>query len=175
MIRPGPASRAPSPLLINLFRSATQGGGGGGIPGGGAQQTQGINRPLLTLTGTPSDGANLLDLRLTADARTNTLIVAGSQNDLDLIRAVVTKLEDAETPQLVNDVYKLRNQTASDVVTALNDFLSRQSNLVNTALFQSTTTTVQTIGRQFILTPEPISNSILISAPPRSFSPPPWS
>ena len=157
-------------LLINLFRSATAAGGGGAVPGGGgAATTQGINRPLLTLTGTPSDGANLLDLRLTADARTNTLIVAGSQNDLDLIRAVVTKLEDAETPQLVNDVYKLRNQAASDVVTALNDFLSRQSNLVNTALYQSTTTTVQTFGRQFILTPEPISNSILISAPPQLY------
>ena len=35
------------------------------------------------------------DLRL-ADARTNSIIVAGSRNDLDTIAAIIARLEDAQ-------------------------------------------------------------------------------
>ena len=96
-------------LLAQLFARGTQagfgglGGGGGGFGtggfggalGGAAQQAV---RPLLTLTGDPAAGATLLDLRITPDPRTNSLIVAGSRNDLDTIAAIIARLDDAQAP-----------------------------------------------------------------------------
>src|SRR5207302_5944908 len=120
-------------LLLNLFSGTARAGagatpGGFGAPGGfgtpGATTANQTVRPLLTLTGAPSEGATLIDLRIAPDARTNTLIVAGSQNDLDTINAIIARLDDAETPQLRTEVYKLRNANAADVATALTSFIN---------------------------------------------------
>ncbi len=157
-------------LIINLFSGVSRTGAGGGLGGGlgGTQTTQGTTRPLLTLTGNPSDGASLIDLRLTADPRTNTLVVAGSQNDLDLIRVVIGRLEDTEAPQYMTEVYKLRNAAAADVVVAVQTFLTSEANIVNAQY--TATTTFQTLQRQFAMQAEPVSNTILVSATPQLFS-----
>jgi type II secretion system protein D len=159
-------------LIINLFsgvnRTGAGGGGLGGLGGLGTQTAQGTTRPLLTLTANPSDGASLIDLRLTADPRTNTLVVAGSQNDIDLIRAVIARLEDTEAPQYMTEVYKLRNAAAADVVTAVQAFLTNEANIVNAQF--TATTTYQTLQRQFAMQAEPVSNTILVSATPQLFS-----
>ena len=60
---------------------ATPGLGTGTGAFGAAGTTQA--RPILTLSGNPSDGASLIDLRISVDDRSNSLIVAGSRNDLD--------------------------------------------------------------------------------------------
>src|SRR5204863_512679 len=78
----------------------------------------GASRPALTLGGTPSDGATLIDLRISVDDRTNSILVAGSRNDLDVIEAVISRLEDAEVQSRQNMVYRLRNAAAADVATA---------------------------------------------------------
>ena len=157
-------------LILQLFSGAARtGGGGGGLgqQGLGAQNAGGSTRPLLTLTSAPSDGATLIDLRLTADPRTNTLIVAGSQNDLELIRSVIARLEDAESPLYTNQVYHLRNQAAADVVTAVQAFLTNAANIQNSPFQVSGNTTYQTLSRQFAMQAEAVSNRILISATPQ--------
>jgi type II secretory pathway component GspD/PulD (secretin) len=170
-------------LLAHVFSSAARTGGagggaggfGGGGPGGigaggglGGLNTAGglgVTRPLLTLTGAPSPGANLIDLRITADPRTNTLIVAGSRNDLDTISAIVARLEDAQTAHFQTEVFKLRNQAAADVAVAVNSFLQSQQ----TFLQQQYQTTYQIIQRLFVVVPEPVSNTLLVTAPPELF------
>ncbi len=159
-------------LLIQLFsRQQTTGGGQagglGGLGGFGAAAGQQGNRPLLTLTGNPSDGAALIDLRLTADARTNSLIVAGSQNDLELVRAVIAKLEDTYNVQFASDVVKIRNAAAADVSTAVLTFLQQQVTQVNAAQFSTATNPFNGIQRQVFIQPEPVTNQLLISATPQ--------
>ena len=127
---------ATAQLLQQLFSGTSQQGGGvnqaggfGGQQGGGlnnfTSQGGGVTRPLLTLTGNPSDGANLIGLSISADARTNTLIVAGSQNDLDTINAIVARLESANSSQYQSRIFKLRTQGADDVAQAITTFLSQ--------------------------------------------------
>jgi type II secretory pathway component GspD/PulD (secretin) len=173
-------------LLAQLFSSAARTGGGGGFGGAGGgggfggaggigaggglgglntAGGLGVTRPLLTLTGSPSPGANLIDLRITADPRTNTLIVAGSRNDLDTISAIVARLEDAQTAHFQTEVFKLRNQAAADVAAAVNSFLQSQQ----TFLQQQYQTTYQIIQRLFVVVPEPVSNTLLVTAPPELF------
>ena len=147
-----------------------QGGFGGGFGGqqgggGGQQGTQGFIRPLLTLTGNPSDGANLIDLRLAADPRTNTIIAAGSQNDLQTINAIIARIDDAEAPAIVPQVYKLRNAAAADVAQAVTNFVTSQAQLINSQF--SATATFQTLQRNLVVVAEPVSNTLLISATPQ--------
>ncbi len=155
-------------LLVTLFSRQTGAGagglgGGGGLGGIGTGTAQGATRPLLTLTGTPSDGASLIDLRLTTDVRTNSLIVAGSQNDLELVRAVIAKLEDSTAPQYVTEVVKLRNAAAADVANALTTFLGQQVTQLQAVQPAASVTFLQ---RQVLVTAEPITNQVLISATP---------
>src|SRR5262249_43530163 len=99
--------------------------------------TAGGIRPLqLTLGGTTPEGAPLIELRITVDERTNSVIVAGSRNALDVIQALISRLEDSSVNARRNEVYRLRNSVAADIANALNDFLSR-------------TYTVQQLGGQF--------------------------
>jgi type II secretion system protein D len=170
-------------LLAQLFaRGTTTGLGGGGLGGlgGGGFGTGGFGtglgaaaqqavRPLLTLTGDPAAGATLLDLRITPDARTNSIIVAGSRNDLDTISAIIARLEDAQALQLQTEVFKLRNQAAADVAAAIQDLLSQKLNLA-VAQYQGFTAGLLSIQQQYAITAEPVSNTILISAPPELFA-----
>ena len=160
--------------ISQLFSAGTTTGGGGGQAGvnqllGGGGQTgvggQAGSRPLLTLTGAVADGANLLNLRISVDTRTNSLIVAGSSTDLDTIRAIVNRLEDAEAPQLLTKVYKLRYAAGADIQTALLGFLQNKFQQEATQ-FQ---TTFQTIQRNVNIVAEPVSNTLLISAAPQYF------
>ena len=88
----------PSP--VNTSTTGTTAGGagfGGGAGGAGAGAAgagaSGSSRPLqLSLAG-PSEGPQLTDLRITVDERTNSIITAGSASDLDIIQALVAKLE----------------------------------------------------------------------------------
>lgn len=162
-------------LLAQLFARGTQAGFGGlgggfgtggfgGAIGGAAQQAV---RPLLTLTGDPAAGAALLDLRITPDPRTNSIIVAGSRNDLDTIAAIVARLDAAQALALRTEVFKLRNQAAADVAAAVRDLLTQKYTVLS-AQFQGTAGFL-TVQQQFAITPEPVSNTVLVSAPPEVF------
>ena len=104
-------------LLRQLFTGATTTGGGGAFGGvaAGNAGTAGQQRPLLALAGAVGEGAALIDLRISVDDRTNSLIVAGSLNDLDMIRTLIVRLEAADVQQRMFDIYRLRNAAAPAV------------------------------------------------------------
>jgi type II secretory pathway component GspD/PulD (secretin) len=144
--------------------------------GQGRQQQQGIAqpgqnqnqtvRPLITLSPNPSDGASLIDLRLSVDDRTNSLIVAGSRNDLDSIGAIIGRLEGVDVQNRYNEVYKLRNAAAADVANALQTYFNNVLNAYTAGGFNTPYTLLQ---RQVFVTAEPVSNTILISATPEHY------
>jgi len=163
-------------LLQQLFFGTTgagAGGVGGGVGGlgGGVGQTfggaAGLPRPLLSLGGPPQDGLPLVDLRLTVDTRSNSLIIAGSPNDLEVIEAIISRLEDANVEQRQNEVYRLKNAQAADVAAALQNFLTRSLQVYSTG---QQLTAIQEIERDVVIVPEPISNTLLISATPKYYA-----
>ncbi|MFO0879228.1 MAG: secretin N-terminal domain-containing protein [Gemmataceae bacterium] len=155
-------------------------GAGGGIPGlGGAGSFPGTSgllggaggigalRPLaLALGGINPEGAPVIDLRLTIDQRTNSLIVAGSRNDLETIEAIITRLEDSDVQLRRNEVVVLQNSTAVDLARALNDFLSQTLQVYQRG---GQLTPFQDIEREVVVVPEPITNKLLVSATPRYY------
>ena len=144
-------------------------GGAGGLSGSTATFTgaAGIPRPLLVLGGTPPEGAPLVDLRLTIDQRTNSVIVAGTAHDVDIIEAIISRLEDADVQPRHNEVYRLKNAAAADVAAALQSFITRSLQVLAQG---QQLTAFQEIARDVVVVPEPVTNSLLISATPEYFA-----
>ena len=166
-----PLKKSDAALVETLVRRLFSGSGTANAAVGGQQQggiggqanTQNLSRPLLTLTGAPAEGATLIDLRISSDPRTNTLIVAGSRNDLDTINAIVARLEDTESTVLTPQVYKIRHAAAADIAQAITTFVTNQATAVNVQF----TSAYQTLQRNVVVVAEPVSNQVLVSAAPQ--------
>jgi len=143
------------------------GGGGGGLGGGlsGASQAGGV-RPLLSISGDPSPGATLINLNISVDERTNSIIVAGSQNDLDTISAIIDRLESTDIQPRIMEVIKLRNSAAADVVNALQTFYTSALAVVASA---DQGTGFQNYRQTIVLAAEPVTNTVIVSASPEWF------
>lgn len=138
------------------------------IPGQTGQLGTTAGRPLqLTIGDRTPEGAPLIDLRLSVDPLTNSIIVAGSRNDLDVIEAIIARLEDFDPQQQRrSEAYRLKNAIAADVALAVNDFLTKQLQVYSKG---GVLTTFQELLREVVVVAEPISNTLLVSATPRYF------
>ena len=72
----------------------------------------------------------IIDLRITVDDRTNSLIVAGSRNDLNIVEAIIARLEDAEMNLRRSEAFRLRNAQAADIVATVSDFVTTTMTVV---------------------------------------------
>ncbi|HZZ81256.1 MAG TPA: secretin N-terminal domain-containing protein, partial [Gemmataceae bacterium] len=154
---------------------STNAGAAGGVGPAGGQQggvgtagTAGVTRPIqITIANTIPNGPPIIDLRLTVDERTNSLIVAGSRNDLLVVGTIIARIEDANIPHRLSHAIRLRNAQAQDVVNALTTFI----NNVNTQVYKNYGQGTNSLEpkREIIVVAEPISNSILINATPMYF------
>ncbi|MSQ94602.1 MAG: hypothetical protein EXR98_08600 [Gemmataceae bacterium] len=162
-------------LFLNTGALGTRTAGGaaaGAIPGGaagGAGQAGAGAKPPITITigTTTQEGAPIIDLRLTVDERTNSLIVAGSRNDLDVIEAIIARLDDTDIQERRHEAVRLRNSQAVDVANAVTTFLKSATDPYKTLL--NPAGTYLNLQREVFVIAEPISNSLLISATPKYF------
>lgn len=157
-------------MLQRLFVGTATGGGVQGtvgvLGGGGAQALGGAAlgqpRPLqITLGGYTPEGAPLIDLRISVDERTNSLIVVGSQNDLAVIEAIIFKLEDSDVEPRRFETYRLKNALAADVAAALNSLLPAA---LTAEKVGAGTGVYQDLQRNAVIVAEPITNTLLVSA-----------
>ena len=131
-------------------------------PGFGAAGATTTKAPLIiTLAGTASDQAPIIDVRITVDDRTNSLIVAGSRNDLNIIEAIISRLEDAELNLRRSEAFRLRNAQAADVVATVTDFVTKTMAVLKTT---NQLTGYQEGQQDVVIVAEPISNTVLINA-----------
>ena len=110
---------------------------------------------------------SLVPVRFSVDVRTNTIIATGTSGDLQIIEALLLRLDSAESQQRVNRVYRLKNSPATDVARAVNEFL-RSERIVNQAA-PGRQNPFQQIEQEVVVVPEPVRNSLIISATPRYF------
>jgi len=114
-----------------------------------------------------SDESSLAPLRFAIDTRTNSIIATGSKDDLLIIDALLLGLDDEESQQRKNKVYRLKNSPALDVASAINEFL-RNERLVQQAAPGSESPFLR-IEREVVVVPEIVSNSLILSATERYF------
>lgn len=147
-------------MLNTLFGGGTQGaqGGAGGAVGG----VNGL--PLQSVTA--RDGQSLANLRFTLDERTNSIIASGPVGDLEVVKNLLTRLDEDDVNRRQVTVVRLNNAYAIDVSDAINEWLQARTTLVSDN-FQSQFVANK---REVIVVPETVSNSLIISALPQYYA-----
>ncbi|MEO8269064.1 MAG: secretin N-terminal domain-containing protein, partial [Aureliella sp.] len=135
-------------------------------PNGGLFGLGNLNQPALTAGGESS----LVQLRITPELRTNSIIVSGSTADLQVIEALLYRLDIEGVENRKTEVIWLRNATAQAVATAVTTYVSQQRQ-VNQLLVQTNQfiSVFDQVDREVFVVADPDTNSLILSATPRYF------
>ncbi|MCC7086302.1 MAG: hypothetical protein IT427_14965 [Pirellulales bacterium] len=143
-------------MLQNLFGQSTNPQGQSGLGGFAQQVGQG-------------EGGTLIPLRFSYDQRTNSIIASGSTSELLVVEAVLARLDDIDVRTRESTVYRLKNVPSLDVANAITQYLSTERQLQQQLQPQGTLNPFEQIEREVVVVPEPVSNSLIISATPRFY------
>ena len=120
--------------------------------------------------------SSLVPLRIATETRTNSIIVSGSQSDLEVIEVLLLRLDEDNSKQRMTEVIWLRNSSATDVATAITNLISQQrQNLqaITAPVGQAggaqgaIYSVIERTDREVYVVAEPNTNSVIISAMPR--------
>ncbi|MCA9196473.1 MAG: hypothetical protein KDA87_03005 [Planctomycetales bacterium] len=115
-----------------------------------------------------ADGdTSLAPLRFAVDNRTNSIIATGGAGDLEIVQALLLRLDEKDIAERRNEVYRLKNAPAIDVAAAINEFL-RSERIVSQAA-PGVQNPFEQIEKEVVVVPEPVRNTLIISATPRYF------
>ncbi len=112
-------------------------------------------------------GGGLVRMQFSVDARTNSIIAAGTRQDLAVVEAVLLRLDEGDVRERTNVVYRLNNASAQAVAETLNAWLDTQRTAEADA--DVALSPFEQIEREVIVVPEIASNSLVVSATPRYF------
>lgn len=118
---------------------------------------------LAAAAGEPS----VVGLRFSVDPRTNSIIAVGSTGVLQIVEALLLRLDAQDVQQRRTSVYRLKNAPAIDVANAVNMFL-RSERQVQLAV-PGALSPFQQIESEVVVVPEPVSNALIISTTPRFY------
>ncbi|MDA1051620.1 MAG: hypothetical protein O3C40_14220 [Planctomycetota bacterium] len=143
-------------------QSVTIGQGTGGALGIAFRQ------PQQAQTTTTGGETSLIPLTFALDVRTNSVIVSGSESDLVVVETLLLRLDEEGFTTRDIVVYRLKNNDATAVSTAISQYIADQANaLTQTVNNGGVSTTLDQLLLQISVTPETISNSVIVAAPPR--------
>ena len=145
-------------MLKTLFGTAAAATTSGG-PAGGMQ-------PVVQTT-TAGGETTVVPLRFGVDVRTNSVIATGTMGDLNVVEAVLTKLDESDVRRRKSVVIRLKNSPAADVATTINQFITTQRQYDQSA--PGLTSVYEEVEREVVIVPEPVTNSLVLSATPRYF------
>ncbi len=117
--------------------------------------------------GSVSGENQIVTLRFAVDVRTNSIIASGTPSDLQVVEAILLRLDDSDVRHRRSVVYRLKNAPATDVATAINQFLQTERQVQQVA--PGLLSPFEQIEREVVVVPEPVSNSLIVSATPRYF------
>lgn len=126
------------------------------------------NRNLgVELIGAQGSASNLIPMRFSVDVRSNSVVAIGGADSLRIVEAILLRLDSEDSRQRQTKVIKLRNVAAADVAVAINEFLQAQRDLAT--IDPDRISTSQLLEQEVIVTPDEVTNSLLISATPSYF------
>ncbi|WP_417848172.1 secretin N-terminal domain-containing protein [Thalassoglobus sp.] len=121
----------------------------------------------IQLVGATDTSSSLLPLKFVADSRTNSVVATGGADALIIVENLLYRLDATDPRTRTTKVIKLINAPAADVAEAINVFLQSQRDLAT--IDPTRISTSQLLDQEVIVTPEAISNNLLISATPKYF------
>ncbi len=128
--------------------------------------TQAGTRVTPQLTSAKGEGG-LTPLRFAVDERTNSIIATGSRGELEIVEALLMRLDEDKIKQRQTEVYPLKNSPAIDVAKTINDYLRSEQRLQQAT--DNGVNRFRQMEREVIVVAEKVSNSLVISATPKYF------
>ena len=109
-------------------------------------------------------------LTITVDARTNSLLVCGTRENVDLVGGVIRELDAYPAEDRQTMLYRPRNAQAADIQTALRQFLDQERQRITSTLGANAVGAAQELlAREVSIQAETTTNTLLISGSPRFF------
>ncbi|MDP6637501.1 MAG: secretin N-terminal domain-containing protein [Phycisphaerae bacterium] len=109
-------------------------------------------------------------LTVTVDTRTNSLLVGGTKQYVELAGTVIKELDASPAQERQTKIYRLRNAQAADIQTALRSFLDQERQTVAQALGTDGLGAAHKLLEQEVaIVAEETTNTLLLSASPRYF------
>ncbi|MEM6980073.1 MAG: secretin N-terminal domain-containing protein [Planctomycetota bacterium] len=122
---------------------------------------------LPPLTASPSA---LVPLRFSTDVRTNSVIVSGAAEDLEVVESILLRLDSTGFAERITEVIWLKNQVATNIATAIQQYVQQRQQFQNIVpQFQQGLGPFDLPDRDVIVVPEAQTNSLLISVSPRLY------
>jgi type II secretory pathway component GspD/PulD (secretin) len=107
-------------------------------------------------------------LSITIDARTNSLLVSGTEEYLDQVRRVILDLDGIETAERVRLVYQLQNARADEVQRVLTEFFQQEIDRIRGSLdVEQQGSLLAQLEREVTVIGDGKTNKVLVSASPR--------
>lgn len=122
----------------------------------------------VVIAGAEDAASSLIPVVFSADLRTNTILAVGSPETLAVVDAILLRLDATESRERLTEVLPLQNVLASEVASALDDFLEQQSELQDSA--EGLVSNIERLRQEVLVTADDNSNSLIISASPDYFS-----
>lgn len=104
-------------------------------------------------------------LSVSTDLRSNSIIAAGTAEDLAVVEAILLRLDDAEVRARQTNVFRLKNADATSVSEVLNQWLDDERAAEADADLGYSPR--ELIEREVIIVAEPATNSLIVSSTPR--------
>ena len=131
----------------------------------GGSEDGGVDSAAATL-----GSAEQTALAITVDRRTNSLLVAGTEEYIKLVGKVIQELDASPAEDRETIVYRLRNAQATDIEAALQSFLDQERTRVAAILgADAVGAAKELLAREIAVVAEQASNRLLISGSPRFF------
>jgi len=110
-------------------------------------------------------------LTITVDSRTNSLLVGGTTEYIELVDRIIQQLDSSPAEDRKAMVYHPRNTQATDIETALQRFLDEErQRIVATLGSDAAGAAKELLAREVSVVAEGTTNTLLISGSPRFFS-----
>jgi len=111
--------------------------------------------------------SSVVPLKFSVDARTNSIVAVGTAEALQVVEALIFRLDDSNIRQRQTTIIRLKNAPAADIATAVSSFLDSQIQLL--ANQDNLISAFELVEREVIVQAETYTNSLLISATSRYY------
>ncbi len=106
-------------------------------------------------------------LRFTANRRTNSVIAAGAEADLNMVEDLIRQLDGQDVDERIRHVYEARYIPAVDVATALNEYFDEENELLGD--LDDETAVMRRAERHVTVVADEDSNTVLLGVSPRYY------
>ncbi|HRJ50131.1 MAG TPA: secretin N-terminal domain-containing protein, partial [Phycisphaerales bacterium] len=169
-------ARAMAELLRDTFRLQQQGNAFILVPPRASDQpavegsTPGPAEPAASFAGTTVTPVpdERQQLSIAIDSRTNTLIVSGTEEYIELVRSLVNDLDGVEANERIQSVYHLRNAKAKEIETTLQAYFLADNQKFRATLGPNNIGSVaRMLEQEVTVVGDEKSNRLVISTSPR--------